>query len=110
VRYRRFVPDLHRAFAGCDVAAVHGGLTRAMELVAIAVRSSTCCITTSSITSTFTTGCGSCGAGPRVDYPETVALEHLVAIITGEFCRPVAFLPVAADGAASAAASLASLL
>jgi hypothetical protein len=55
VRYRRFVPDLHCVFAGCDVAVVHGGLTRTMELVAIAARSSTCCITTSSITSTFTT-------------------------------------------------------
>ncbi|HEX4982198.1 MAG TPA: hypothetical protein VFV63_10890 [Ilumatobacteraceae bacterium] len=49
-------------------------------------------------------------AGPRVDHPETGDVEQLVAIITGEFCRPVAYQPVAADGAARAAASFAWLL
>ena len=44
---------------------------------------------------------------PKRRYDEIVDLEHLVAIITGEFRRPVAFQPVGADGA-HAASSLAS--
>lgn len=34
VKVRRFVPDLDRHFAACDLALVQGGLTTSMELAA----------------------------------------------------------------------------
>jgi UDP:flavonoid glycosyltransferase YjiC (YdhE family) len=50
------------------------------------------------------------GAGRRVDYSETTDPDQLAAILVAELGREVAYRPVAADGAARAAASIAALL
>ena len=50
------------------------------------------------------------GAGRRLDYADTVDPEHLAGVMVAELHREVDPLPVATDGAARAAASLAALL
>lgn len=111
VRCHRFVPDLYRLLAACDVAVTHGGLTTTMELVAnrrpfvyvplqhhfeqqVHVHHRL----------------QRYGAGTRVDYAETVDSDRFAATIVAELDRRVDYLPVSSDGAARAAADLVALL
>ncbi|MDX6338659.1 MAG: hypothetical protein QOG05_5999 [Streptosporangiaceae bacterium] len=107
---RRYVPDLYRHLAVCDLAVVQGGLTTTMELTAnrrpflyfplghhfeqtIHVRHRL----------------GRYRAGRCMDY-ETSGPAEIAAAIATEIGREVGYRPVAPDGAARAAALLAELL
>ncbi|MCW2909627.1 MAG: alpha/beta fold hydrolase [Actinomycetia bacterium] len=107
---RRYVPDLYRHLAVCDLAVVQGGLTTTMELTAnrrpflyfplghhfeqtIHVRHRL----------------GRYRAGRCMDY-ETSGPAEIAAAIATEIGREVGYRPVAPDGAARAAALLADLL
>ncbi len=105
-----FVPDLYRHLAACDLAVVQGGLTTCMELTAarrpfvyIPLRHH------------FEQNVHVAhrleryGAGRRLDYDDTDP-DHLANVIAQEIGREVAYLPVASDGAARAAALLADLI
>ena len=111
MRYHRFVPDLYRQIAACDVAVVHGGLTTTMELVADG-RPFVYVPLQHHFEQHFHVHhrLQRYGAGRRVDYPETTDPDHLAQIIAAELGRPVAYRPVESDGAARAAAMLATLL
>lgn len=106
----RYVPDLHRHLAACDIAVVQAGLTTCMELTAsrrpfvyvplrhhfeqnIHVRHRL----------------EGYGAGRCLPYDELTP-ESLSAALLEEIDRPVAYRPVATDGAARAATLLAGLL
>jgi predicted glycosyltransferase len=110
VDVRAFVPDLYRHLVAADLAVVQGGLTTTMELVAgrrpfiyfplanhfeqnrhVAHR------------------LDRYGAGRRMDYAtsDPDAIAEAMAI---EIDRPIDYRPVAADGAARAAALIAPLL
>ncbi len=110
VEVRAFVPDLYRHLIASDLAVVQGGLTTTMELVAgrrpflyfplanhfeqsrhVAHR------------------LDRYGAGRRMDY-ETSDPDAIAEAIAAEIGRPVAYRPVAADGAARAAAMIAELV
>jgi pimeloyl-ACP methyl ester carboxylesterase/predicted glycosyltransferase len=107
---RAFVPDLHRHLAACDLAAVQGGLTTTMELVAagrpfvyfplrnhfeqqVHVRHRL----------------DRHGAGRRLDYA-TADPDVIADTMLGELRRPRAYRPVPADGARRAASLLTTLL
>ncbi len=111
VRYHRFVPDLYRQLAACDVAVVHGGLTTTMELVANE-RPFVYVPLQHHFEQQFHVHhrLERYGAGRRVDYPEATDPDHLARIIADELQRDVDYLPVASDGAARAAAMLSQLL
>jgi pimeloyl-ACP methyl ester carboxylesterase/predicted glycosyltransferase len=110
VRVERYVPDLDRRLAGCDVALTHGGLTTGMELVA--------------------------GGRPFVSVPlrrhfeqlrhvrhrlarhghervlaaDDATPERLAEALAGALAAPPAYRPVTGDGAARAAELIAGLL
>ena len=110
VEVRRYVPDLDRVLASCDVALVQGGLTTGMELIA--------------------------GGTPFVSFPlkrhfeqrihvahrlerhgHTRALEvedatpdGVAAAVAGALAEPVRYRPIASGGAARAAERIAELL
>ena len=105
-----YVRDLHRHLAACDVAVVQGGLTTTMELTAsgrpflyfplerhfeqnrhVAHR------------------LDRYRAGRRMSFADSPP-DVIAAAIAQELGREVDYLPVAADGAARAAASIAELL
>jgi pimeloyl-ACP methyl ester carboxylesterase/predicted glycosyltransferase len=107
---RAYVPELHRHLAACDVAVVQGGLTTTMELTAsrrpflyfplerhfeqnrhVAHR------------------LDRYGAGRRMSFADSPP-ELIAAAIAHEIGREVDYRPVAANGAARAAASIAELL
>jgi pimeloyl-ACP methyl ester carboxylesterase/predicted glycosyltransferase len=107
---RPYVPDLYRHLAACDLAVVQGGLTTAMELTAsrrpflyfplrhhfeqnLHVRHRL----------------KRYGAGRYMDF-ETTSPADIAAAIASEIGRKADYLPVAADGAARAAALIADLL
>ena len=107
---RRYVPDLYRHLAACDLAVVQGGLTTAMELTAtrrpflyfplrhhfeqnLHVRHRL----------------NRYGAGRYMDY-DNADPEQIAAAIAAEIGRNVNYQPVATDGAARAATMLADLL
>jgi pimeloyl-ACP methyl ester carboxylesterase/predicted glycosyltransferase len=107
---RRYVPELYRHLAACDLAVVQGGLTTAMELTAsrrpflyfplrhhfeqnLHVRHRL----------------ERYRAGRYLDYDSAGPTEIAAAIAT-EIGREVGYRPVAADGAARAAAMLSDLL
>jgi pimeloyl-ACP methyl ester carboxylesterase/predicted glycosyltransferase len=107
---RSYVPDLYRHLAACDLAVIQGGLTTAMELTAfrrpflyfplrhhfeqnLHVRHRL----------------QRYRAGRYMDYDTASPAQIAVAIAT-EIGRDVDYRPVAADGAARAAAMLAGLL
>jgi pimeloyl-ACP methyl ester carboxylesterase/predicted glycosyltransferase len=110
VEVRAYVPALHRHLAACDLAIVQGGLTTTMELTAtnrpflylplkrhfeqrIHVRYRL----------------ERHGAGRMLEYDDADP-DVIATAIVEELGRPRAYLPVAPDGAARAAASLAELL
>ena len=107
---RPYVHELYRHLAVCDLAVVQGGLTTTMELTAnrrpflyfplahhfeqnLHVRHRL----------------DRYRAGRYMDY-QTAAPSDIAAAIAAEVGRPVDYRPVATDGAARAAALLASLL
>jgi predicted glycosyltransferase len=107
---RRYVPDLYRHLAACDLAVIQGGLTTAMELTAcrrpflyfplrhhfeqnLHVRHRL----------------QRYRAGRYMDY-DNAGPEQIAAAIAAEIGRNVDYHSVAADGAARAAAMLADLL
>ena len=107
---RRYVPELYRHLAACDLAVVQGGLTTAMELTAcrrpflyfplrhhfeqnLHVRHRL----------------ERYRAGRYMDY-DSAGPAEIAAAIASEIGREVGYRPVAADGAARAAAMLADLL
>ena len=105
-----FVPDLHRHLAVCDIAVVQGGLTTCMELTAnrrpfvyVPLRHH--------FEQNFHVRhrLDRYGAGRCLVYDELDA-DALAASIAEEIDRPVAYRPVASDGAARAGAMLAELL
>jgi pimeloyl-ACP methyl ester carboxylesterase/predicted glycosyltransferase len=107
---RRYVPDLYRHLAACDLAIIQGGLTTAMELTAsqrpflyfplrhhfeqnLHVRHRL----------------NRYRAGRYMDY-DNAGPEQIAIAIATEIGRNVNYQPVATDGAARAAAMLADLL
>ncbi len=111
VRYHRFVPDLYRHLAACDLAIVHGGLTTGMELVANR-RPFIYVPLQHHFEQNFHVHhrLQRYGAGHRMDYADTIDPDHLAAVIAAEIGREVNYLPVETNGAARAAASIAALL
>jgi predicted glycosyltransferase len=110
VEVRAFVPDLYRHLVAADLAVVQGGLTTTMELVAgrrpflyfplanhfeqnrhVAHR------------------LDRYGGGRRMDYA-TSDPDAIAEAIALEIDRPIAYRPVASDGAARAAALIAELV
>lgn len=106
-----YVPDLYRLSAACDVAVVQGGLTTCMELTALRkpfvyvplrhhfeqqvhVR----------------TRLDRYGAGRHLAYEDALDPDGLAEAVAKEAGREVAYRPVETDGAARAAAMLASLV
>ncbi len=111
VSYRRYVPQLYRHLAACDLAVVHGGLTTCMELVAnrrpfvyVPLRHH--------FEQNFHVHhrLQRYGAGRRLDYDEAADPEGLAKVIADEIGRPVDYRPVDTGGAARAAASIAELV
>lgn len=110
VTLRRYVPDLHRHLAACDLAVVQGGLTTCMELTAnrrpfiyVPLRNH--------FEQTFHVRhrLERYGAGRCLPYDE-LDPDSLAAAIVEELARPITYRPVATDGAARAATMLAELL
>jgi len=106
----RYVPQLHRHLAACDVAVVQGGLTTCMELTAnrrpfvyVPLRHH--------FEQTFHVPhrLDRYRAGRCLPYDQLDA-DTLAAAIVAELARPVDYRPVATDGAARAATMLAELL
>jgi pimeloyl-ACP methyl ester carboxylesterase/predicted glycosyltransferase len=107
---RRFVPDLYRHLAACDLAVVQGGLTTAMELTAnrrpflyfpLKHHFEQCHHVHHRLRRH--------GAGRRMDF-DTATPGVIAAAIAEEIGREVDYRPVAADGAARAAAVIGQLL
>jgi predicted glycosyltransferase len=111
VSYRRFVPDLYRHLAACDVAVVQGGLTTCMELTAN--RRPFLYVT---LRHHFEQNLHvdhrlrRYGAGRRLDYDDAADPDALAKLITDQIGRPIDYLPVCTNGAARAAASIAELV
>jgi pimeloyl-ACP methyl ester carboxylesterase/predicted glycosyltransferase len=110
VTTRRYVPDLHRHLAACDVAVVQGGLTTCMELTAnrrpfvyVPLRHH--------FEQHFHVRhrLDRYGAGACLPYDDLDA-DHLAAALVAELGRDVDYRPVPSDGAARAAGMLADLL
>ena len=107
---RRYVPDLYRHLAACDVAVVQGGLTTAMELTANR-RPFLYFPLQHHFEQNFHVRyrLGRYGAGRCMDFasdgPDRIALA-----IAEEIDRDVSYLPVESDGAARAASLIAELL
>jgi pimeloyl-ACP methyl ester carboxylesterase/predicted glycosyltransferase len=106
----RFVPELHRHLAACDIAVVQGGLTTCMELTAnrrpfiyVPLRNH--------FEQNFHVRhrLANYGAGRCLPYDD-LDPDTLTAAIVGEIGRTVDYRPVAGDGAARAAGLLADLL
>ena len=105
-----YVPDLYRHLAAADLAVVQGGLTTTMELVAARVPFLY-----------FPLGnhfeqlrhvrhrLDRYGAGRAMDYA-TSTPDVIATAIAEELDRPVAYRPVASDGARRAAALIADLV
>ncbi len=110
VEVRRYVHDLYRHLGACDLAIIQGGLTTAMELTASRVpfiyvplkRHFEQNLHVAHRLERYR-------AGRRIGFDEATA-DVLAAAIAQELGRDIDYLPVAADGAARAAALIAELL
>ncbi|MEJ7719771.1 MAG: glycosyltransferase [Ilumatobacteraceae bacterium] len=109
--YRRYVPELYRHLAACDLAVVQGGLTTCMELTAnrrpfvyVPLRHH--------FEQNFHVHhrLQRHGAGRRLDYEEAADPDVMAKVIAEEIGRPVDYRPVGTGGAARAAASIAELV
>jgi pimeloyl-ACP methyl ester carboxylesterase/predicted glycosyltransferase len=107
---RRYVPDLYRHLAACDVAVVQGGLTTTMELTANR-RPFLYFPLQNHFEQNFHVRyrLGRYGAGRCMDFA-TDGPEQIAAAIAAEIGRDVSYRPVESDGAARAASSIAELL
>lgn len=106
-----YVPGLHRHLAACDLAVVQGGLTTCMELTA-SRRPFVYVPLRHHFEQQFHVHhrLRRHGAGHRLDFDDATP-DHLAEVIATELDRPLDdLLPVEADGAARAAARLATLL
>jgi predicted glycosyltransferase len=110
VTMRRYVPDLHRHLAACDIAVVQGGLTTCMELTAnrrpfvyVPLRHH--------FEQSFHVRhrLDRYRAGRCLPYDE-LDPDTLAAALTEEIDRHIDYRPVETDGAARAGALLAALL
>jgi predicted glycosyltransferase len=110
VEVRAYVPDLYRHLAACDLAVVQGGLTTTMELAA-ARRP----FLYFPLENHFEQNrhvvqrLERYGAGRRMAYA-TSTPETIAEAIAAEIDRPIDYLPVETDGAASAARLIAEVL
>ncbi len=111
VSYRRYVPDLYRHLAACDLAVVQGGLTTCMELTAnrrpfiyVPLRNH--------FEQNFHVRhrLERYGAGRCMTYDDASDPDALAAAIASEIGRDVDYRPVDPDGAARTAARIADLL
>jgi pimeloyl-ACP methyl ester carboxylesterase/predicted glycosyltransferase len=107
---RPYVHDLYRHLAACDLAVVQGGLTTSMELTANR-RPFLYFPLSHHFEQNFHVRhrLERYGAGRCMDY-DTATPESIAAAIGEEIGRDVDYRPVAADGAARAAARIAELL
>jgi UDP-N-acetylglucosamine:LPS N-acetylglucosamine transferase len=107
---RRFVPDLYRHLAACDLAVVQGGLTTGMELTANG-RPFLYFPLRHHFEQSFHVRhrLERYGAGRRMDFgtstPDTIA-----EAIAAEIGRETDYLPVGTDGARQAAERIAELV
>jgi predicted glycosyltransferase len=106
----RYVHELHRHLAACDVAIVQGGLTTCMELVATR-RPFLYVPLRHHFEQQFHVAhrLRRYGAGRRLDYDDLTP-DMLADAIAAEIGRDVTYRPVATGGAARAAELLADLL
>ena len=110
VEVRPFVPDLYKHLAACDLAVVQGGLTTTMELTA-ALRP----FLYFPLRNHFEQNrhvrhrLARYGAGRYMDYDASPP-EVIAEAIADEIDRPVTYRAVESDGAARAAALIASLI
>jgi pimeloyl-ACP methyl ester carboxylesterase/predicted glycosyltransferase len=107
---RRYVHDLYRQLAACDLAVVQGGLTTSMELTANR-RPFLYFPLRHHFEQNFHVRhrLERYGAGRRMDF-ETATPETIARAIADEIGREVDYRPVETDGAARAAALIAELL
>jgi predicted glycosyltransferase len=107
---RPYIPDLHRHLAACDLAVVQGGLTTCMELTATR-RPFIYVPLRHHFEQNFHVAhrLRRHQAGRRLDYDDLTP-DALAAAIAEEIGRDVEYRPVDSDGAARAAAMLATLL
>ena len=107
---RRYVHDLYRHLAACDLAVVQGGLTTSMELTANR-RPFIYFPLRHHFEQNFHVRhrLERYGAGRRMDF-ETATPETIARAIADEIGRVVDYRPVETDGAARAAALIAELL
>jgi pimeloyl-ACP methyl ester carboxylesterase/predicted glycosyltransferase len=107
---RRYVHDLYRHLAACDLAVVQGGLTTSMELTANA-RPFIYFPLDHHFEQNFHVRhrLERYGAGRRMDFA-TATPETIAQAIADEIGREVDYRPVETDGAARAAALIAELL
>jgi pimeloyl-ACP methyl ester carboxylesterase/predicted glycosyltransferase len=107
---RGYVHGLHRELAACDVAIVQGGLTTGMELIAAGTP-----FVSIPLARHFEQRrhvrhrLERYGARIRLDCADATP-DALAAAVVGALASPVDYLPVAAGGAARAAALIAELL
>ncbi len=110
VDVRAYVPDLYRHLIAADLAVVQGGLTTTMELVAGRRPFLYFPLANHFEQSRHVPHrLDRYGAGRRMDYA-TSDPDAIADAIAGEIDRPVAYRPVASDGAARAAALIAELV
>jgi pimeloyl-ACP methyl ester carboxylesterase/predicted glycosyltransferase len=111
VTYHRYVPDLHRHLAACDVAVVQGGLTTCMELTANR-RPFVFIPLQNHFEQNFHVAhrLKRHGAGMRLNYTDAIQPEVLAAAIASQVDAQVQYLPVDPGGAARAAQRIAELL
>ncbi len=110
VEVRAYVDQLYKHLAACDLAVVQGGLTTCMELAA-SRRPFLYFPLRNHFEQNFHVRhrLQRYGAGRCMDFASTDS-ESLAEAITTEIGRTVNYLPVETDGAARAAASIATLL
>ncbi len=106
-----YVPELHRHLSACDVAVVQGGLTTCMELTALR-KPFVYVPLQNHFEQNFHVRrrLEQYGAGHFLDYAGACDPQVLAQAITGELMRQVTYRRVETDGAARAAALLATLL
>ncbi|MGD9704807.1 MAG: alpha/beta fold hydrolase [Acidimicrobiia bacterium] len=111
VSYHRYVPQLYRHLAACDLAIVHGGLTTCMELTANR-RPFIYVPLQHHFEQNFHVHhrLQRYGAGRRLDYGDVSDADLLAKVIADEIGRTIDYLPVDHRGAARAAASIAELI